>query len=483
MPNLIDKADMESFDVSLSISSGATATVTVVNKDNKYNPDNLLYKDIHLTLEINKSGTITTESLFSGVVNSVDEDSEQANNRLVVNCISYFSRFDKKPINTERYSATALEAPTTEELFNELVGSYGCMDDSLYDFSSATEVRFAGINISESSLADALLKVAQASINRLFVNNVGNLVAQPVITSAATFNEIQPLHIISANKQTSIYESISRVRVRGRYVSTKEKFSYSPKTIFSGTITWFNTVRTTRPEVRIKLDDAVNEIMQINSTVNVVNGADERVLRADGNYITISFDVSGSLADPGEHSTTATITTDYLDETEANSLGNSLQWNLKGPHTKVVKTLASEYGVAKPMQYRSIKPADEPEENRFEAIVVNTELQNLLGVLWEDLDNPYIPKIDSTPEQVEKVGVRYLQDILEMSKLWTLNCTYFPGILDLNRPVKFKKPESLVTAEKWQNGYTSEINVTYRAEDSSLKFSLTIPEISTTGLK
>ena len=127
----IQKKDIQSWDILLSMDRGNTVNVVLNNVDRRYdlaimrNNPIAIYADGH-----SYGGSANMKQWFAGIVVGQDPTYEIANKYdITLSCASYFNRLQRKPINTEKYGQNDVnysqiwtEGINGMKLLNELAG-------------------------------------------------------------------------------------------------------------------------------------------------------------------------------------------------------------------------------------------------------------------------------------------------------------------------------------------------------------------------
>jgi hypothetical protein len=279
------------------------------------------------------------------------------------------------------------------------------------------------------------------------------------------------------NASLSINDEIgfSRIRVRGRY----KEFEDDVLTITIGP-SYYNMVTDTTPQ---SINFPIPTFYDL-TALKIVNARVEcshplfvsgylANPRLDGLvwFVDLNLEVTGTLSDPGGH-TLSGVDLIFGDVQEA--IGTSIQNSpVKGSlrqSAKVSRALQrtrgqtySKYGVS----FRSLKPPDEKEDNRLDVVVEDVDLFNSFGVLWEEIDNVYIPN----ETRCYEVAERRFQEYKQSRKKWQIDMVYDKDV-EINQRVAVKVPDT----NKLIQGVVRQIELTFDAKKSSLMMKLDIEE-------
>lgn len=461
-----------------------TGTITVNNFQKAYDNDAWMSNKV----AFQASDGTTTTNWFNGYITGIAPTYEDRGNQMVQFTVaSYFDRLSKKPINTEKYGAYNSAYPTSingQALLDEILATYCSYPYSLFDFSACAAQPFEKICISENSVSEAIKKIGQAALREIYVNESGKLVAATYKVLGDAAHAIPREHVIKASLTIDDEAAFSRVRVRGRY--TEYDFNSDVQTVNIGyqnfnansfpvvnfaltpifDINNLNALKIQNASVTAPTEPNFIEGYLANPTLNGVNWFADLYLKVDG-----------PLASTGIKNLTVTI-----------GLGNMVSQDRTASlfQTPVKSTLSKSFSVAQsflPVSakvagragsgFRSLKSPDEPENNRLDLVVEDTALFNKYGVLWEEIDNPYIP----TLQRCQDVGERLLQELKQSRRRWKIDLAYYPHIR-LNQRVSIP----LIDTNKVLQGVVRTIEINYAIQDQSesLLMSAEIDELAIT---
>ena len=469
MPLTIDVTDIPSWSVTASMESGLTASIELANTNNKYYIEDYLHKSITLTMKVNDVDKV----VFMGYIVGLDPNYEAtAQNNIAFSCVSIFNRLSRKPINTELYATVDFDL-----LLINILSTLCGYNDSYYDTTDGVpDFEFENICVNETSTIEALQKLAQASGQELFVNLAGILKSDDfTLVGDANDLVIPKSEITSAKLSLTDEIAFSTVRVRGGYSSTIDgppaflwpfqyhnpEFNQFPKELV------YATYYTSAP------DECFENAVITSADPDFISGHVTSVQNMNGlvsMYVQLEVDAGGAVQ--GSHNITITVTPSDYKLTSQDAVGTKLTNLSKGVtrlDNKVQALNNHPQRTTGSTDFRSIKPPDEKDVNRFESVTSDTTLKNLVGVLWTEIDNPYI----TNQTACDAVGTRYIQQYKQSRKIWEAQVVANTSI-DLNQKVLFYPPESPLAIE----GVIREINIDYQASNSSLLMSLKIEQLN-----
>lgn len=466
----IESIDVVSWAVTASMESGLSATIEVANKDSNYYNDEYLHKLITLKANVND----VEKTVFKGIIVGYDPSYElAAKHNLAFSCVSLFNRLERRPINTEKYDEVSFSDITTDILVQ-----YCGYDASTFDLTYGTpDSPFTNMCVNEPSTIEALKKLAQASYQELFVNLEGKLITQQytdLVETPLLEVTLAPEYIYAAKITRTDEIAFSTVRVRGAYkVATVQPPAIDAPTSI------FNTFSNPYPQVEVIYPIIVSapaecfENAAITSTdPNFISGVVSNVVNLNGaRLLTIQLNVDAPLLLVGTHDLILRIEPAEAEIVSQKALGTQLTNIAKGTTRHNNKKAAWENHPQRTkgsIEFRGMKPVDEKEVDRYDVVVQDTSLHAMIGTLWTELDNVYIP----SEAFCTLIGERYLTEYKQNRKIWEIN--FAPDLsLELNCRLTFSVPDSPLTVV----GVVRDLNFNYTAENNSLLMSAKVEEL------
>ena len=467
-PDFRDAA-IQQWDVTLSMDRGATAVVLFTNEDSTYDDVSLLQEQFELYIQNN---SVTTQ-WFRGWLISVDPTYDANNNRLArCQFASVFAPLDRKPVNTHTFDPTGGTPVSGQSVLEELIGTYGSIDSSFYDFTNTTDTRFSKITISEDSLIHAARQIAQAAEQELFVDNLGVLKTEDYVVTPIVTPDISLLsyQVLRAAPQFSNEQGFSRLRIRGRYLSLEEQ----------GTTSFFNSNVTVElaqasDSVLVTISLGISEVEMVNATyTSSTPGITVELEQALANgRALVRATKSPDGFDAGETTFNVTISGPQFWAIEYLSTSVQQTTNVKARAHATLKAWRMMDQVANreftTWTWRSPKEADSPEEARIDVVGDDSALVTEFGVRWQEVDNPYIPSTTIAQD----VGDRVFQEFKQGRQVWILDIMYNDAIR-LNQSIEFSTQSLLIT------GVVRQISISYVAANSQLTMKIHVEELSRT---
>jgi len=378
----------------------------------------------------------------------------------------------RKPVNTEKY-----ESVDGKTLVTELVETYGCIHgDFVGDLTALAGVDFENIVVSESSLATAIVMLAQVAQAELFVDRNGQLVASAYkLIASGTDETISEVQTRKADQMDSNEQGFSWVRVRGRYKGEEEEGSQS---LFDASITESLPVKAYCFDALLATPDGTTAKDVFNATY-VCNTAGYAVtplglFSTGGGKILMKVKVCkdpAGMLDAGSHTVALVVTGTQVKDIETNSVPNAISFpSAKGEFADMdamMEDMVSPIGRGQVKSHRSLNSADEEEDNRIGAIVRDATLQAEMGIRWEEIDNPYI----STAALATAVGTRRIVEFKQSRNRWDVDLVYDKDV-QLNDKVSVTVPMSGATVV----GVVTDLTVSYSAGTPSIAMRLGIEE-------
>lgn len=450
-----------SWEVTQSIDSGTTATIELSNKDRFYMDPDFLNEYVELYAVCNAS----TKQWFGGIIAAIDPGVQLFEKRVTLRCVSVFSSLDRKPVNTEKFASVA-----GDTLINQLLNEYGSIDAAhIGALTAASGATFTNIVVSEASLISALRMISQACQVEMFVDGDGTFKLEAYKLSGDGLDyTIPPEYIKAVSTSLSNEQGFSYVRVRGRYVAESELGSV----LLAGGTTSFYLAS---PQKCVEWDTvegaSAEEILAgtpststSNATLQVIKVTNSvvrwRLCKTVGEFpagITsgINYEVNGTQKSPNE----------------AFGLSNQALPILSSQAESMLSIVDRQTKLSPRVQWfggRSLKPADEAEENRVDEVRSDATLVSEFGVRWTEVDNVFIYSVANA----QSVGDRVIQEFKQSRKTHTVEMVYDEN-LGVNQKVRFTEPNSSETID----GVVREIRVRYDAATPTLDMMLLIEEL------
>lgn len=470
MANQINQFDIVSWSISASMETGLSATIEVANKNNVYYSDSYLHKLITLTTNING----TQKIIFKGHIVGYDPNYELgAKHNLAFSCQSIFNRLSRKPINTEKYDTVSFST-----LIGDILTQYNGYSAATYDLTYGNPSgTFTNICVNEPSTIEAIKKLAEASYQEIFVNLEGKLVTEQYTALDETpLSEVTlPPEYVHEAKVTYTDEiAFSTVRVRGGYkanIIQPDAFIYS--------FTYLNTFPNPYPTAQILVPYATSAPSECfenaaitSSDPNFVSAYVSNVTNVSNFYVLdVQAEVEAPYIATGSHDIIITVTPAAVEILSTNAFGTQITNLNKGTTRRNLKKI---YWESHPQRtkgstdFRGMKPPDEKEVNRYDVYVQDVSLHALVGTLWTELDNVYIPDEASC----ELIGERYLQEYKQNRKIWEITLAPYLDI-NLNTRLTFQVPDLGTQII----GVVREINFEYQASNNSLIETVRLEEL------
>lgn len=464
-------SDIISWNVSLSMDSGITANVEVSNHDEQYDPDSLVNEQITLFAQANN----TAKQWFRGVITNANPTWAVGGKKTIsLQCNSVHQSLSKKPINTEKYASI-----TGEALLNELLGTYGSLDSSFFNFAASSGTTFTNVLVSGNSILDAVRLIAQASLNEVYTSRLGVMVTEAYkLVGDATDLTVDEKLVSKVTRSANNQEPKSRVRVRGNFITVMDSAATN---LFNANIVLWVPTETRSMDIQMAITDSVMLENMLSATYTVTTPPGEytakirRFSNEFPNHIIITIRKVGNfLFGPGIFPLTLAGVGFNQSITEFGGPSNATQL-VDGRKPTEMKLLRVVESVSKATPRRSglvklsDKSADEEEDNRIDVVVTDAGLVAIYGVRWDEVDNPYIP----TEARATEVGERVLQEFRQSQRTWQVDLAYEDNAgFDLNKKVVVPKPESTQTI----TGVIRSINLSYSPATPALSMSAVVEE-------
>lgn len=469
MPVSIDYTDIISWSVSASMESGLSATIELANTHNKYASEDFLYSNV--TLEMIIDGV--SKTVFFGYIVGRDPTFEvSSKENIAFSCLSIFNRLGNRPINTELYDTVLMDG-----LLYDILSNYCGYDSTYYELNNGNpSFEFTNICINEPSTIEALQKLAQASGNELFVDLDGKLKLGTIAAGITgdSLISVSPHYIGDCKLIHTDEVAFSTVRVRGAYSSIVDgpaaflwPFQYSniqfnqyPRELV------YATYYTNAP------DECFENAVITSADPKFVSGYVSYVQNMNGLVrMEVQLEVTTAGAVQGSHNITILVTPADYQLVSTDALGLKVTNFSKGisrRESEIRAIFNHPQRTTGSTNFRSLKPPDEKEVNRYEAIVQDATLHAKIGTVWTEIDNVYIP----SEAVCQTVAQQYIDNYKKTRKIWEVSVV--PSTeYNLNYILQFTPQE--LTTEVY--GLIREINISFTCANGELKQDLKLEEL------
>ncbi len=469
---MIDMKDVKSWSVELSVDDGATATIELDNSKDTYFIEDLLFSQVGL------NACVDNENIrqFTGFITGLDATyAVSSAHNIAIKCSTWFSRLNKKPINTENFgqeysyfSSTA----TTSQIITEILTSYCGYVPTLIDTTNATNLTYVNLGVNGDSLEEQLRLLAEASLNKLFVNSNGTLILESIVTSPTIHAEVPYYYSTEASSQIDDDVSFSVIRVRGGYFPESEDNSWFLSTFAEIKSPSYNC----SPRGVTDVTDSALALLGVdsqsllNAEVNAGIGVSAEIVdvvrfdspTSNGYRVTIQFifpDGSGFCLPTGDslfgHIIGVVITPKVLEIKAGDSRFLSPdQENLKQRRSRLFHNKNISRG-----QNRSLRYPDEKESLRYDIYLQDFELSSKIGIVWDEYENIYI----NSEAQCYAVAQQKFIELKQLRKEWQVTLPY-NSLVQLNKLIRFTAPDT----NRILDLIVTKITVEYNADNSSL---------------
>jgi hypothetical protein len=446
MSSALALSDLVAFQAKYSLLSGLSGSAHFTNQNLQYGSD-LLWTTAYIEISNSVSSNLADDSAFhgttawiNGIIHSVDDGCQIADNFFKFNIASFYSPLASKPISTHFYSAVA------GTVLLDVLQVYCGVPVTIFSITAAAAPLVQAV-VQGSNVWEECIKLAQCCHSDMFVQTGGLLVVEPWKDHNSAVDYVLPREaVFDVNRVRSTEKGPSRIRVRGREVS---KFDCGPRLVSPDPTKVPNKLSREKC-YRNGLGEPSSDIVLKNlggSKGDLTNAG--YILSGDLKFDTMDGadikDASASIHTVPKTGTFLEAATDSEIDYKVltrNKTGDTQNSTIPTPkfhkgqisvHDRALAKLAhAPPGVFTIANKDPQLGSQSGDRDRLEMVVNDTVLQAEFGIITDELDNQYI----STGYGAFILGIRKVQEFLMGRNKYKLKTAYLP-VLQINDVITF----------------------------------------------